>query len=132
MVDDLVPLIDGDRIMKSLEAPRDASAVFLAMHDLVPSDVLVSGGDSLRGASRQIRQPTTCGPAWPSALNDAPLGGFSMAFPVSHGPFWRSRKSAGNQVQTTAMSALQYERSLFDPEKKIGPISGRPRTTGNP
>jgi len=68
MVDDLVPLIDGIGSMISLEAPRDASAVFLLCTTWWPSDVLVSA--AIRCGEHLVKsaQPTTCGPAWPSAI----------------------------------------------------------------
>jgi type 2 lantibiotic biosynthesis protein LanM len=118
LVDRLPPLISGDIYLDVLQGSAGCILALLGLHDVRPSpgilETAIRCGDRLLATA----QPMPHGTAWATLKDEPPLGGLShgtAGFALSL--LQLSARSGEARFRGCALSALEYDRSLFVPNR---------------
>jgi type 2 lantibiotic biosynthesis protein LanM len=114
LVERLPPLISKDTFLDVLQGSAGCILTLLGLHDIRPSSGILEAaircGDRLLAAA----QPMPRGTAWTALKGEPPLGGLShgaAGFALSL--LQVSARSGEDRFRRCALSALEYDRSLF-------------------
>lgn len=120
LVDDLASMIKYDKEYDIVTGSAGCIAVLLGYHQLTGSqqalEAAVVAGDHLISCSKLTQ--TKVGVGWPSKMSNQPLTGFSHGVAgIAWALMWLASATSNSLYESAAESALEYERSMYDPEK---------------
>jgi type 2 lantibiotic biosynthesis protein LanM len=118
LVRQLPPLISGDTYLDVLQGSAGCILALLALHEVRPSPGILE--TAIRCGARLLTtaQPMPRGTAWTALKDEPPLGGLShgaAGFALSL--LQLSARTGEARFRQCALSALEYDRSLFVPER---------------
>ncbi|UUU37070.1 type 2 lanthipeptide synthetase LanM family protein [Streptomyces sp. CA-210063] len=117
LVERLPPLISRDLSLDVVHGSAGCLLVLLSLHTVRPSprtlDVAIRCGERLLATA----QPVHRGIAWTTLDDQPPLGGFSHGTAgITLSLLRLAARSGDNRFHQAALSALDYDRSLFVPD----------------
>jgi type 2 lantibiotic biosynthesis protein LanM len=137
IVEEIFPLIERDEYYDIIGGAAGCIGSLLASYHVMPSDAVLTAamrcGERLVQSARSLPR----GVGWTSKWCDVPLAGFSHGAAGIAWALLKLQKATGeNRFGETAMNALEYERSLFDPDvlnwSDLRPPDGVHRLAGAP